>query len=123
MGKIIKENKLREDKITDEIIVDAYDTEERIMGWCAYLEDTLRFPFKAKCIKEIIISPLKKNEVITALEMATVDSYRMNMFVIIEWQNRRLGIPLEQILPIDADEETLEAVKNWHYWIARGYEF
>ncbi|MDR1904010.1 MAG: calcium-binding protein [Treponema sp.] len=27
-----------------EIIADAYDAEERAMGWQAYLEDTLKFP-------------------------------------------------------------------------------
>jgi hypothetical protein len=93
------------------------------MGWQVYLDDTLKFPFKAQCIKEITISPLKKDERVTVLDMATLDSYENNMFVIIEWQNRRFGIPLEQILPIDSDEETLEAVKDWHYWVERGYKF
>jgi hypothetical protein len=119
----IKENKLREDKITNEIIVDAYDSEERIMGWHTYLDDTLQFPFKAKCIKEIVISPLQKNEKITVLKMADMDSCGNNMFVIVEWQNRQFGVPLEQILPINSDEETLEAVKDWQYWVERGYQF
>jgi hypothetical protein len=119
----IKEDKSRENRITNEIVVDAYDTEERKMGWQVHLEETLQFPFTARCIKEIQISPLKKGEKITALEMADSDRYRNNMFVIIEWAGRQLGIPLEQILPIDSDEETLEAVKDWHYWVARGYEF
>jgi hypothetical protein len=122
MGKI-KEDKSREDKIMNEIIVDAYDTEERIMGWQAYLDDTLKFPFEAKCIKEIIISPLAKNEKITALRMADVNPYWNGMFVIVEWQNRQLGVPLEQISPIDSDEETIEAVEDWHYWVERGYQF
>jgi hypothetical protein len=122
MGKI-KEDKSREDRIMNEITVDAYDAEERKMGWEAYLDDTLNFPFKAKCVKEIIISPLTKNEKITALKMADVNSYGNGIFVIIEWQNRQLGVPLEQILPIDSDEETLEAVKDWHYWVERGYQF
>jgi hypothetical protein len=122
MGKI-KEDKLREDRIANEIVVDAYDAEERIMGWQTYLDDTLQFPFKAKCIKEIIISPLIKGEKIKALSMADIGPYTENMFVMIEWQNRQLGVPLEQILPIDSDEETLEAVKDWHYWIGRGCRF
>jgi hypothetical protein len=121
MGKI-KEDKSREDKIMNEIIVDAYDTEERIMGWQTYLDDTLKFPFKAKCIKEIIISPLTKDEKIMALRMAD-EPYGNSMFVIIEWQNRQLGVPLEQIFPIDSDEETREAVEDWHYWVERGYQF
>ncbi|MDR3147887.1 MAG: calcium-binding protein [Treponema sp.] len=118
-----KKNKLREDRIMNEIIVDANGTEECVMGWYTYLNDTLRFPFKAKCIKENTISPLQKNEKITALEMADLDSYGNNMLVIVEWQNRQFGVPLEQILPVDSDEETVEAVKDWHYWVERGYQF
>jgi hypothetical protein len=122
MGKI-KENESREDRIMNEIIADAYDTEDRIMGWQAYLDDALKFPFKAKCIKEITISPLTKNENVKVLRMADMNSYGNSMLVIIEWQNRQLGVPLEQILPVDSDEETLEAVEDWHYWVERGYQF
>jgi hypothetical protein len=122
MGKI-KADEAREDRISTEIIVDAYDTEERAMGWQAYLDDTLIFPFKAKCVKEIGISPLAKNEKITALKMADENPYGNTMFVIVEWQSRKLGVPLEQILPLDSDDETLEAVKDWHYWVERGYRF
>ncbi len=39
-----KEDPTREDRIVMEIVVDAYDPEERAMGWHAYLESTLRFP-------------------------------------------------------------------------------
>jgi hypothetical protein len=119
----IKKDKLREHRIINEIIVDAYDPEERMMGWQAYLDDSLTFPFKAQCIKEILISPLKKDEKVMVLKMADLDFRMNNMFVIIEWQSRQLGVPLEQILPIDSDEETLEAVKDWHYWVEKGYEF
>jgi hypothetical protein len=122
MGKI-KEDKSREDRIMNEIIADAYDTEERIMGWQAYLDDALQFPFKAKCVKEIIISPLIKNEKITVSGMADMTHYGNGIFVIIEWQKRQLGVPLEQILPIDSDEVTIEAVEDWHYWVERGYQF
>jgi hypothetical protein len=122
MGKI-KENKIREDRIMNEIIVDAYDAEERAMGWQAYLDDTLSFPFEAKCTREIITSPLTKNERVTVLRMADVDLCKNSMFVIIKWQDRPLGVPLDQLLPVNSDEKTLEAIKDWHYWVAKGYEF
>jgi hypothetical protein len=122
MGKI-KEDKSREDRKMKEIIVDAYDTEERIMGWQSYFDYALKFPFKAKCVKEIIISPLIKDEKITVLRMADTTHYGNGIFVIIEWQERKLGVPLEQILPIDSDEGTIEAVEDWHYWVERGYQF
>ena len=33
-----------EERIHNEIIVDAYDSEEQAMGWYTYLSDTLQFP-------------------------------------------------------------------------------
>ncbi|MBE9233406.1 hypothetical protein IQ231_17445 [Cuspidothrix issatschenkoi LEGE 03284] len=30
---------------------------------------------------------------------------------------------LSEIEPIDADEETKEALAYWQYWLARGYKF
>ena len=42
------------------IVVDAYDEGERAMGWYYYLEDRLSFPFKARCMRQELKSPLKK---------------------------------------------------------------
>jgi hypothetical protein len=53
-------NRAREHRIEQEIVVDAYTSEERAMSWCYYLEEKLQFPFKAKCIAVREISPLKK---------------------------------------------------------------
>ena len=44
MPKVKKDN-VRENRIIDEIIVDAYDAEEQAMGWYYYLEETITFPF------------------------------------------------------------------------------
>jgi len=48
----IKENKERERRIDMEIVVDAYNEVERAMGWYYYLQDGLKFPFKARCIQK-----------------------------------------------------------------------
>ena len=42
----------REQRITMEIIVDAYTPEEQAMGWYYSLEDRLHFPFVARCTAE-----------------------------------------------------------------------
>ena len=39
----------RGERITMEIIVDAYGPEEQAMGWYYYLKDTIEFPFPAVC--------------------------------------------------------------------------
>jgi hypothetical protein len=50
----------REQRITMEIIVDAYTPEEQAIGWYYSLEDRLHFPFVARCIAERSISPLRR---------------------------------------------------------------
>jgi hypothetical protein len=45
-----KEEPAREKRISMEIVVDAYDAWEQALGWYYYLQDTLCFPFPAKCI-------------------------------------------------------------------------
>jgi len=37
-----KKNPTREDRIENEIVVDAYGAEERAMGWYYYLEDKIK---------------------------------------------------------------------------------
>ena len=42
-----KRDPAREERIHEEIIVDAYGAEEQAMGWYYYLEDKIRFPLRA----------------------------------------------------------------------------
>lgn len=106
-----------------EIIVDAYGPEEQAMGWYYYLEDKLQFPFTATCIADRAISPLRKGEKVEVLEMAPEDECRHEMFVGIRREKRPLGVPLAQLKPTPrTDKVTKEAVADWHYWVAQGYE-
>ena len=41
-----------------EVVVDAYDEQERAMGGYTYLKDKLAFPFQVWCITERRSSPL-----------------------------------------------------------------
>jgi hypothetical protein len=45
------------------------------------------------------------------------------MQVIIEWQDRTLGVPLAQLVGLSVNEETAEAITDWHYWVAQGRQF
>jgi hypothetical protein len=119
----VEKDEDREERILMEIVVDAYDAEERVMGWYYYLADTIQFPFEAECFKERQISPLKVGERIQVSGMASADDCMREMFVEIEWSDRTFSIPLAQLRPIDVDDETLKAVEDWQYWVDRGYEF
>lgn len=113
----------REDRITMEIVVDAYNEMERQAGWHAYLEDALVFPFTARCIVERLSSPLAEGEEVEVVGMAPCEECETEMLVVVEWQGRPLAVPLAQIEPIDADPDTRQAVEDWRYWVERNYHF
>ena len=114
----------REERISMEIIVDAYGPEEQAMGWYCYLEDTLRFPFTAICNSKRAISPLLIKDEVDVIAMAPEEECEREMFVTIRWEKDGLAVPLSQLSPIRAtDTETEQAVEDWHYWVQMGYQF
>lgn len=114
---------VREDRIENEVIVDAYGPEEQAMGWYYYLEEKIRFPFQAKCIVAKVVSPLHKAETVEVRRMAPEDACSSDMLVLIHRTGRNLAIPLSQLTTLDADESTAEAIADWHYWVSQGYCF
>lgn len=119
----IKEDKEREDRISMEIIVDAYDETERAMGWYYYLEGEMNCPFSAECIAKRAASPLKMGDKVQVVGMAPEEECEHEMFVMVEWQEGKLAVPLAQLQVKRADQETRQAVEDWHYWVKRGYQF
>jgi len=113
----------REERIHEEAIVDAHGAEEKAMSWYYYLEGKLSFPFQACCFVNRVVSPLKKGETVEVIRMAPENVCLNDMLVRIRWQGRNLAVPLSQLIAIDPDEETAEAIGDWHYWAARGYLF
>lgn len=118
-----KRDPVRDERIHEEIIVDAYGPEEQAMGWYYYLEDKIGFPFQAKCIASKVTSPLRKGESVEVRGLAAEDTCSADMLVLIRWQGRTMAVPLSQLTAIDPDESTREAIKDWHYWMAQGYCF
>ena len=116
----------REHRIETEIIVDAYDKDERAMGWYYYLEGALKFPFLARCIIRRAISPLEVGDEIEVLGMALEEECQHEMFVTIPWEpwgRDGLAVPLSQLELIHGEDQTKVAVEDWHYWVKKGYEF
>ena len=119
----LKENKARERRIEMEVVVDAYNESERAMGWYYYLEGRLKVPFRARCKSERPASPLRMKEEVEVLGMAPEQECESEMFVRVRWVGRSQAVPLSQLDPVTTDSDTKEAVADWHYWLARGYEF
>jgi hypothetical protein len=119
-----KRDEGREERITMEIVVDAYNEGERAMGWYYYLEDKLNFPFLTRCINERAISPLRVGDEVEVVGMAPENECEREMFVETPWEHKRtLAVPLSQLKVLHGNEETKQAVEDWHYWVDMGYLF
>jgi hypothetical protein len=56
--------------------------------------------------------------------MAAEDECEEEMPVETPWGHERtLAVPLSQLEVVHGDEETKQAVEDWHYWVEMGYEF
>jgi hypothetical protein len=114
---------IREDRIENEAIVDAYGSEEKAMSWYYYLKSKLTFPFHARCVGSKATSPLRKGETVEVRRLAKEQVCENDMLVQIQWRGRKMAVPLSQLAAIDPDESTAEAIGDWHYWVAQGYLF
>lgn len=109
----------REERIRSRIIVDAYTPEEQAVGWYVHLNDTLEFPFKARCIEEREVSPLDEGETVPVVGIPSTEPTLHQQLVMVEWKGRELGVPLSQLQPVEASSDTEEAIADWHYWLKR----
>jgi hypothetical protein len=119
----IKENEEREHRIVMEVVVDAYGEIERAISWYYYLEENLEFPFKARCRVKRAISPLKIGEQVQVMAMAPEEECESEIFVWIKRAGEKFAVPLAQLDSASSNPETQEAVADWGYWVARGYQF
>jgi len=104
------ENREREDRFTDEVVVDAYGEEERAMGWYYYAADNIAFPFKARCALKRSTSPLKAGVVV-------------EVTVLIKGDDEDLAVPLIQLESPGSTGLTRQVLADWKYWVDRGYSF
>jgi hypothetical protein len=118
-----RKDPVREERIQDEAIVDAYGPEEQAMSWYYYLENKIHFPFQATCIGVKPTSPLRKGETVEVRRLASEDICTSDMLVLIRWQGRNMAVPLSQLTALNPDESTNEAIADWHYWVSQGYLF
>jgi hypothetical protein len=117
------ENKEREDRFTDEVVVDAYNEEERAMGWYYYAAESFAFPFKARCALKRSTSPLKVGDRVEVIGMAPDDDRMQAVMVLIKWEGEDLAVPLIQLDSPESTGLTRQVLTDWKYWVNRGYTF
>ncbi len=113
----------REKRIDTEILADAFDEQERAMGWYYYLANTVEFPFTAKCLHSWHKSPLAENDEVEVSGMSPESKCLREIFVEAEWNGKTITAPLAQLKATQPDEQTQQALDDWHYWVGRGYGF
>ena len=55
--------------------------------------------------------------------MSGEDYCEHDMLVAVSWNGKVLAIPFALLKPLDADEDSVDAIDDWHYWIRQGYSF
>ncbi len=56
--------------------------------------------------------------------MADEDDCENEMWAEVKLKKETFIVPLVQLHPLNEDdEETREAIADWKYWLARGYQF
>ncbi|ABW27769.1 calcium-binding protein [Acaryochloris marina] len=127
----IEQDEVREQRITMEIVVDAYTAEEQALGWYYYLERTLQFPFMATYMMQRRGAAEKEAKPVKVIAMADEEECEHEMFVEVEWDGDVLPIPLEELTFTSGDSQqseemaakTQEAIEDWHYWVHQGNTF
>lgn len=106
----------REQRIIDAILVDVYNPDERAMSWYYYLQDKLTFPFMARCAVQRSVSPLTLGEEVEVVGLPNQRDCMREMFVLIRFAGRRLGVPLSQLEVAHGTQKTREGVDDWRCW-------
>ncbi|MDB9372448.1 calcium-binding protein [Nodularia sphaerocarpa] len=123
----VERDENREHRIKTEIIVDAEDQEDRAMGWYNYLDDSLNVPFMAKLTKKTGKTSASEEKKVEVMGMAPDDECFKDMYVEVVHPHGKdedlFTVKLSDIVAIDTDAVTQEAIADWHYWLARGYNF
>ncbi|GAX35811.1 calcium-binding protein [Nodularia sp. NIES-3585] len=123
----VERDEKREHRIKTEIIVDAEDKEDRAMGWYYYLDDNLNVPFIAKVTKKSPKTSAVEEKKVEVLGMAADDECLKDMYVEVVYPHGNdedvFTAKLSELVAINTDTGTEEAIADWHYWLARGYKF
>lgn len=121
----------REDRIHNEIIVDAYEEEEVASSWYYYLEDKLNFPFEAMVQTHLKHYPnnstahcASRIQVLGLASLERCSSRHIWVMGILSTSGSEMPIHilLTDVVSVDADETREAALTDWMYW-NRNHDF
>ena len=112
---IVELEKARETRIADEVLVDTDTDEERATAWYYYLDGKVTFPFQATLDGD------EEVEVISlAVEEDCLDEMKMEVRHSDSFGEEPFTAILMELEPLDADDDSTEAIEDWQYWWERG---
>lgn len=117
---------IREHRIDYEIVVDAYNEDERALGWYYYLQNKITFPFLAKWLKKSRKTSAIVEKEVEVLGMASEDDCLRDMYVEVAYIDEKddtFTANISDIEAINADQNTQEALADWQYWLDQNYDF
>ncbi len=129
-GTAVSETGLTEAKMNEiimmEIIVDAKDEDEVIMGWFHYMADELEFPFEAE-----IESKNRRGETsviqIDVLDLSDRNQNPTSPEVILEVSEKEservIDIGVSKLQNVKGSEATQDAVAIWKHWDSGKFKF
>ena len=111
----------REPRIHRDSIAEAAGPEEHATSWYTARAATLQVPVPATCTARRAVSPLEPGEECDVVGIAPEEECPHAMFVLLRWRPHELAVPLHQGDGIQVEEDTQQALEDWHYWVERGY--
>lgn len=107
-------------KIDYEIIVDCYDEYEVSMGWYYFMEETVKFPFRATAKFKKRNGSIEQKEIEIIGLASDEEGFMKNDFDLeIEVGEHISTIAYSKLSNIKASQETIDAFTIWNHWISR----
>ena len=112
---IVEIEALREKRIADEVLIDTETDEERATAWYYYLDGKATFPFQATLDGDDDVEVLS-----LSVEEDCLDEMKMEVRHSDSFGEEPFTASVTELEPLDADDDTTEAMEDWQYWWERG---
>jgi Calcium binding len=108
----------REQRIADEILLDATTPQEQISAWYRYLKSRLSFPFVAT-YQDSGLGPLAGGAQIQVIGLARPELCVDSIYVRVMDGQQSIVLPLARLSAREAQAEDADPLADWNYWRVR----
>jgi Calcium binding/KTSC domain len=110
-------NSDRENRITNEVIVDCYDDSEIAEAWFVYLNDEVTFPFLAVVrLPQKGGQTIEKTMEVVCMDTDAHDSRSLRICIAEPEEDDVQMVSLSALVKVDTTPENLQVLNDWLYW-------